>query len=119
MIRRPPRSTRTDTLFPYTTLFRSLAAQQRRPVEPDADGAPAHGRVVLVAAAPVRQQLVAAHVEGAEHHRLAGGGVEDAAVNFGPGRHGGEGIADQERSEERRGGEECGRKGSTRWEPEQ
>src|SRR3546814_1368435 len=30
MIRRPPRSTRTDTLFPYTTLFRSrhYAAQQ-------------------------------------------------------------------------------------------
>src|SRR3546814_5011960 len=26
MIRRPPRSTRTDTLFPYTTLFRSWAA---------------------------------------------------------------------------------------------
>src|SRR3546814_7916274 len=30
MIRRPPRSTRTDTLFPYTTLFRS--AHQRGPV---------------------------------------------------------------------------------------
>src|SRR3546814_10110888 len=29
MIRRPPRSTRTDTLFPYTTLFRSLDAGQR------------------------------------------------------------------------------------------
>src|SRR3546814_5991567 len=28
MIRRPPRSTRTDTLFPYTTLFRSLAGLQ-------------------------------------------------------------------------------------------
>src|SRR3546814_2520956 len=28
MIRRPPRSTRTDTLFPYTPLFRSLAAGQ-------------------------------------------------------------------------------------------
>src|SRR3546814_5640409 len=28
MIRRPPRSTRTDTLFPYTTLFRS---EQRQP----------------------------------------------------------------------------------------
>src|SRR3546814_4368719 len=27
MIRRPPRSTRTDTLFPYTTLFRSLSGQ--------------------------------------------------------------------------------------------
>src|SRR3546814_20310835 len=29
MIRRPPRSTRTDTLFPYTTLFRSLQAPAR------------------------------------------------------------------------------------------
>src|SRR3546814_9331334 len=29
MIRRPPRSTRTDTLFPYTTLFRSISAKQR------------------------------------------------------------------------------------------
>src|SRR3546814_3083534 len=28
MIRRPPRSTRTDTLFPYTTLFRSLDVRQ-------------------------------------------------------------------------------------------
>src|SRR3546814_2278551 len=51
MIRRPPRSTRTDTLFPYTTLFRSRqpehgvvlaeeavgdpAAQQREEVHPD------------------------------------------------------------------------------------
>src|SRR3546814_9808713 len=32
MIRRPPRSTRTDTLFPYTTLFRSRALRAgRRP----------------------------------------------------------------------------------------
>src|SRR3546814_19854191 len=29
MIRRPPRSTRTDTLFPYTTLFRSFRACRR------------------------------------------------------------------------------------------
>src|SRR3546814_2517764 len=29
MIRRPPRSTRTDTLFPYTTLFRSLRGAPR------------------------------------------------------------------------------------------
>src|SRR3546814_9013247 len=29
MIRRPPRSTRTDTLFPYTTLFRSHHLQRR------------------------------------------------------------------------------------------
>src|SRR3546814_1283541 len=31
MIRRPPRSTRTDTLFPYTTLFRSMVDQPHRP----------------------------------------------------------------------------------------
>src|SRR3546814_5446089 len=30
-IRRPPRSTRTDTLFPYTTLFRSVVAGSKRP----------------------------------------------------------------------------------------
>src|SRR3546814_16512535 len=30
MIRRPPRSTRTDTLFPYTTLFRSVVQLQPR-----------------------------------------------------------------------------------------
>src|SRR3546814_19617765 len=31
MIRRPPRSTRTDTLFPYTTLFRSHKDERPRP----------------------------------------------------------------------------------------
>src|SRR3546814_2702428 len=30
MIRRPPRSTRTDTLFPYTTLFRSVESGTAR-----------------------------------------------------------------------------------------
>src|SRR3546814_3406077 len=46
MIRRPPRSTRTDTLFPYTTLFRSLLGVllavlervERRPQEVLHDG---------------------------------------------------------------------------------
>src|SRR3546814_2260384 len=38
MIRRPPRSTRTDTLFPYTTLFRSaLRVLREQPVQ---DGSP-------------------------------------------------------------------------------
>src|SRR3546814_4123028 len=32
MIRRPPRSTRTDTLFPYTTLFRSVGVNLIRPI---------------------------------------------------------------------------------------
>src|SRR3546814_5799727 len=34
MIRRPPRSTRTDTLFPYTTLFRSPPPDRRLPAHP-------------------------------------------------------------------------------------
>src|SRR3546814_13246484 len=33
MIRRPPRSTRTDTLFPYTTLCRSYSRQLRKELE--------------------------------------------------------------------------------------
>src|SRR3546814_3882492 len=33
MIRRPPRSTRTDTLFPYTTLFRSQADDFAAPLQ--------------------------------------------------------------------------------------
>src|SRR3546814_5214203 len=37
MIRRPPRSTRTDTLFPYTTLFRSLLGRQRVRFQPASD----------------------------------------------------------------------------------
>src|SRR3546814_7644768 len=38
MIRRPPRSTRTDTLFPYTTLFRSRALCRDRHGGPSRDG---------------------------------------------------------------------------------
>src|SRR3546814_7434091 len=55
MIRRPPRSTRTDTLFPYTTLFRSGdrdevgAFLERIPVAPEyREGQPPQRRVVLV-----------------------------------------------------------------------
>src|SRR3546814_8070212 len=41
MIRRPPRSTRTDTLFPYTTLFRSADVRPRR--DPRGDPGRGHG----------------------------------------------------------------------------
>src|SRR3546814_18947245 len=53
MIRRPPRSTRTDTLFPYTTLFRSqnaavpLLAQLVDLVEEAPEGALCCGRQLL------------------------------------------------------------------------
>src|SRR3546814_9605464 len=35
MVRQPPRSTRTDPLFPYTTLFRSARSEGRRGLRPD------------------------------------------------------------------------------------
>src|SRR3546814_16545934 len=45
MIRRPPRSTRTDTLFPYTTLFRSLPGDRHQQVgHPQGRAADAAGR---------------------------------------------------------------------------
>src|SRR3546814_1897723 len=51
MIRRPPRSTRTDTLFPYTTLFRSALRRRVRPACPEirqplhaTEAAARHGR---------------------------------------------------------------------------
>src|SRR3546814_5022511 len=40
MIRRPPRSTRTDTLFPYTTLFRSHRCDRREGIQVRADDRP-------------------------------------------------------------------------------
>src|SRR3546814_2035848 len=43
MIRRPPRSTRTDTLFPYTTLFRSESLRRNLPSKPIAVLEPAAG----------------------------------------------------------------------------
>src|SRR3546814_19005516 len=60
MLRRPQRSTRTDTLFPYTTLFRSAGyrlSDRAKPVGDRARGDPAAGaRLVdaLPADAPVR-----------------------------------------------------------------
>src|SRR3546814_2823673 len=49
MIRRPPRSTRTDTLFPYTTLFRSpgLGLQENCGRRPDSPGKAPQTRVRL------------------------------------------------------------------------
>src|SRR3546814_20151529 len=53
MIRRPPRSTRTDTLFPYTTLFRSQRIGLRIGAA-DREGAPAIGKL---AAGGCRDQI--------------------------------------------------------------
>src|SRR3546814_9218127 len=59
MIRRPPRSTRTDTLFPYTTLFRSLAqdAAEQEVVE-DEETTALRDRLAASSLTPERQELL-------------------------------------------------------------
>src|SRR3546814_1586627 len=64
MIRRPPRSTRTDTLVPYATLFRSPCAQA---VEGDADGADELDR-----RHQADRQAVERQIERTVHRRQAG-----------------------------------------------
>src|SRR3546814_9019246 len=72
MIRRPPRSTRTDTLFPYTTLFRSWHLQcqfvkLKRGCE--ADDPSGHESGSLSEAAPGIRHGVGQLVESACHAR--------------------------------------------------
>src|SRR3546814_12662789 len=70
MIRRPPRSTRTDTLFPYTTLFRSL-----RNLHPDP---------VAAVRGPVGLGLAAAQAPRLRRGRAAGAGRRgDAGMSTG------------------------------------
>src|SRR3546814_247188 len=60
MLRRPPISTRTDTLFPYTTLFRSTLARRRRLVAAErghVDVRPGHRHHRLVGAVPLLPRL--------------------------------------------------------------
>src|SRR3546814_11076598 len=59
MIRRPPRSTRTDTLFPYTTLFRSeTAASLGRFSKADAERLPGFREKLLRLAGALRPALL-------------------------------------------------------------
>src|SRR3546814_6053732 len=75
MIRRPPRSTRTDTLFPYTTLFRSsylasigdFAAAERHFARAEARFAAARGVDAVDALAPDYGRALAALDRSEEH----------------------------------------------------
>src|SRR3546814_13638752 len=64
MIRRPPRSTRTYTLFPYTTLFRSGRAHQTRRARHGHDGRQGRGRRKGAAA------MIASLIEGLLRNKL-------------------------------------------------
>src|SRR3546814_13257031 len=95
MIRRPPRSTRTDTLFPYTTLFRSRPPE----IYVDADACPVreeilrvadrHGLVVHLVSnrgfrtghrPTVRNVLVSARLDAADHWIAESIGPGDVGV---------------------------------------
>src|SRR3546814_15172759 len=92
MIRRPPRSTRTDTLFPYTTLFRSTRVRAR-----------VRGRVQGVGFRPFVWQL-------AHQHGLGGWVLNDADGVLLE-------VEGSDRSEERRVGKECVSTCRSRWSP--
>src|SRR3546814_2921998 len=68
MIRRPPRSTRPDTLFPYTTLFRSAGSRSRgtAPVR-RRDDQPAGCRSTRAAGSPRTHRGRRAHDRSEEH----------------------------------------------------
>src|SRR3546814_4170579 len=57
MIRRPPRSTRTDTFFPYTTLFRSFAISTDGVVQPNFVKVPTSNSQPAIAALQGLQKL--------------------------------------------------------------
>src|SRR3546814_19339718 len=129
MIRRPPRSTRTDTLFPYTTLFRSLRLEQADPAVRFAlnllrltlDRSSAHAlaflarlfEVLMLAQVGQYTGLFAGTLETAQRHfeRLvianANRRHSDHSLKFW--------VKKAARSEERRVGKECVSKCKFRW----
>src|SRR3546814_3338190 len=82
MIRRPPRSSRTDTLFPYTSLFRSDRARGDRAQHLRAGQQPGAGTAVLAVAAAAAERVAGRRRSGADgavravRAGLAAGAVE-------------------------------------------
>src|SRR3546814_11506585 len=108
MLRRPPRSTRTDTLFPYTPLFRSALGEVGEPglalradVTDEADVAAMVGAVVEAFG---RIDVLCNN---------AGGGTGAGPVDQTPVAE----LSLDDRSEERRVGKECVSTCKSRWSP--
>src|SRR3546814_14192721 len=115
MIRRPPRSTRTDTLFPYTTLFRSFVpggvpqlVQSRRGILVVALKQLRFGHMDVVANRIVKRPvLLIVDETKACHGQAAGHRIADRVVD----------AIEDVRSEERRVGKECVSTCRYRWSP--
>src|SRR3546814_18148819 len=103
MIRRPPRSTRTDTLFPYTTLFRSPETLLYANISKGYKGGtfPVQGAVIEQQYRPVTQESVLAYEIGLKTDLFDGRAHLNLAAFY--------------RSEERRVGKECVRTCRSRW----
>src|SRR3546814_12251639 len=110
MIRRPPRSTRTDTLFPYTTLFRSLDSDLQV-ARLAGDDAKREIQALRLQLQHLQRELVEAGASGQERSVMRRALSRLMPGRFG--RHGGAGEEQREltaqlaaRSEERSGGKE-------------
>src|SRR3546814_9934833 len=95
MIRRPPRSTRTDTLFPYTTLFRSVDQRGTGGVE----GAALAERGAGAVAVPAVDYLL--NIGLVARGKAEAGGIDQVAQGNRPRRLGNVGQGE--------GGEEAGK----------
>src|SRR3546814_18469150 len=112
MVRRPPKSTRTDTLVPYTTLVRSGA--DRRAERRRSGGARAY-RPASAPTGPAWSEALPPSEQGG----LIGRIDDRRAVDPGEGREGVHPPARfrENRSEERRVGKECVSTCRSRWSP--
>src|SRR3546814_15274040 len=122
MIRRPPRSTRTDTLFPYMTLFRSRDRRHGRGGGAHRLRFAADGRGADLAERPRRQGFQGVdEMSGSLHRRevvagLLAGRDENLLVVSGLGSSCWD-VEAAGRSEERRVGKEGGGTYRSRWSP--
>src|SRR3546814_14112982 len=120
MIRRPPRSTRTDTLFPYTTLFRSSrAVQERVQLVDEAPGAKHVQRDRAGGGVPVHprchdRRLWPVGPADVEHRLAVAGSLQREAVAPLT-NHRVDTRKHVERMEERPVEKECDRPGKYRW----
>src|SRR3546814_13267277 len=109
MRRRPPRSTRTDTLLPYTTLFRS----RHRAVSNLSYGQRPRRQMMLMAKTSYSDSFRVWDAPLRLFHWLLVAAITIAFLSS----EGDSGIADWHRSEERRVGKECVSTCRSRWSP--
>src|SRR3546814_11356728 len=116
MIRRPPRSTRTDTLFPYTTLFRSNFAISTNYRYEEKDGLKSIGGVFGNTGGNPRAAILPEPVNYNEHQFDTVVSYTEKKYQFELRYHLSI-FANANRSEERRVGQECVSTCRSRWSP--